>query len=401
MPLRLHKNAVHGVIEALETTFGQKYYADKVLERLFKDHPQWGSRDRSFIAESTYEIVRWWRFLWELYGKEASLKKRELFRLFGIWYEWRGHELPDWEEFDSVKGLDLQGRAQDLQDSVAIRESFPEWFHQRASQELGEKWPALAQALNLPAPLTIRANSLKISSEELRKKLREEELFTRSLDGAPEALVLEKRVNIFRRESFKKGWYEVQDAGSQRIAPFLRVKPGQRVIDACAGAGGKTLHLAALLENKGSLIAMDVDSRKLEELKRRARRNGVHNVEIRPIESTKAIKRLEQSADRLLLDVPCSGTGVIKRNPDTKWKLQPEHIERTQKLQEDILSKYPSMLKPGGMLVYATCSILRSENEDQVQAFLEKNPSFELIEEHRQDPTVKSDGFYTALLQKN
>lgn len=389
------------MVEALETTFGKEYYADKVLERIFKNNPKWGSRDRSFIAESTYEIVRWWRFLWELYGKEPSLKRKELYRLFGLWYEWRGNDLPDWEEFESVKGLDLQGRAQDLQVSVASRESFPEWFHQRATEELGEAWPPLAHALNLPAPLTIRANTLKITPEELRKKLREEEIFTRSLDWAPQALVLEKRINIFRRDSFKKGWYEVQDAGSQIIAPFLQVKPGQRVIDACAGAGGKTLHLAALLENKGSLIAMDVDARKLEELKRRTRRNGVHNVEIRPIESTKAIKRLEQSADRLLLDVPCSGTGVIKRNPDTKWKLQPEHIERTQKLQEDILSKYPSMLKPGGMLVYATCSILRSENEDQVEAFLKKNTSFELIEERRHDPSEKSDGFYMALLQKN
>ena len=172
------------------------------------------------------------------------------------------------------------------------------------------------------------------------------------------------------------------------------------MIDACAGAGGKSLHLSALMENKGSIISMDVEGWKLNELKKRAKRNGAHNIETRLIDSTKVIKRLHGAADRLLLDVPCSGTGVIKRNPDTKWKLQPDHIERVQGMQRDIINDYSKMLKTGGLMVYATCSILRSENEAQVERFLENHPEFELIEQQRINPSAETDGFFMALLEK-
>lgn len=173
-----------------------------------------------------------------------------------------------------------------------------------------------------------------------------------------------------------------------------------RVIDACAGAGGKTLHLAAIMENKGSIIAMDVEERKLLELKKRARRNQAHNIETRLIDSAKVIKRQANTADRLLLDVPCSGTGVIKRNPDTKWKLQPEHLYKVRGMQAKIIRDYSEMLKPGGLMVYATCSILKSENEDQVALFLRENHNFKLHEQRRIDPGPQSDGFFMALLEK-
>jgi 16S rRNA (cytosine967-C5)-methyltransferase len=174
-----------------------------------------------------------------------------------------------------------------------------------------------------------------------------------------------------------------------------------RVIDACAGAGGKTLHLASLMQGKGRIVSMDIEDFKLNELKRRARRNGIPNIETRLIEGAKTIKRLAESADRLLLDVPCSGLGVIRRNPDAKWKLNPEFIARVQETQAEILSTYPVMLKPGGLMVYATCSILPVENENQVQKFLEANPNFELIEEKHVWPSEGFDGFYMALIKKN
>ena len=154
------------------------------------------------------------------------------------------------------------------------------------------------------------------------------------------------------------------------------------------------------MENKGVIIAMDVEARKLLELKKRAKRNGAHNIETRPIESSKSIKRLKGMADRLLLDVPCSGTGVIKRNPDTKWKLQPEHLERVQAIQKNIINDYSQMLKPGGMMVYATCSILHDENENQVRTFLDTHADFQLVEEKRVNPSPTTDGFYMALLLK-
>ena len=215
------------------------------------------------------------------------------------------------------------------------------------------------------------------------------------------ALQLRKRQNIFTTSLFKDGLFEIQDAGSQLIAPFLNVEPGQKVIDACAGAGGKTLHLAAIMQNKGKIIAMDVEEWKLDNLRKRAKRAGVSNIEARLITGEKTISQLRNSADRLLLDVPCTGTGVIKRNPDTKWKLSKVVIEKTKQLQYTILKNYSTMVKPGGFLVYATCSILPSENELQVQKFIaEQGDIFELIKDKTLLPSESYDGFYMALIKK-
>ena len=179
--------------------------------------------------------------------------------------------------------------------------------------------------------------------------------------------------------------------------------PGQRVVDACAGAGGKTLHLASLMQNKGQLIAMDIYESKLKKLKVRARRNGVHNMETRVIENSKVVKKLYGKADRLLLDAPCSGLGVIRRNPDSKWKLEPEFLERIKGVQQHILQRYSKIVKPGGKMVYATCSILPEENSEQVQHFLdsEEGKDFEFISEQNIFASERGyDGFYMALLQK-
>jgi len=221
------------------------------------------------------------------------------------------------------------------------------------------------------------------------------------VEGVPSAQRVTIRKNLFSTPAFKKGWFEVQYAGSRRIASFLKVEPGMRVIDACAGAGGKTLHLATLMQNKGSVIAMDIHGWKLKELKLRARRNNIHNIEGRVIENSKVIKRLDKKADRLLLDVPCSGLGVLRRNPDSKWKMRPEFLKEVKGIQADILKRYARMLKPGGKMVYATCSILPEENEEQVNAFLKENKQYSLEEEKHISPAESGfDGFYMARLSK-
>ncbi len=396
----MHKNLVAAVMEALETSFGKGYYADKVIERILKSNPKWGARDRAFIAEATYGIVRWWRYLWELHGKEPSLKRKELYRVFGIWWQLQGWDLPEWPPFEAVRDFDVKNAQKSLPKDVGVQQSFPIWFDELAAQDLGKDWPKIAENLNIPAEVIIRTNTLKTNRKDLQKTLDAEGVKTHLFAENEIGLVLKERSNTFRNPSFQSGMFEVQDGGSQLIAPFLRPEPGMKVIDACAGAGGKTLHLAALMENKGVIIAMDVEARKLLELKKRAKRNGAHNIETRPIESSKSIKRLKGMADRLLLDVPCSGTGVIKRNPDTKWKLQPEHLERVQAIQKNIINDYSQMLKPGGMMVYATCSILHDENENQVRAFLDTHADFQLVEEKRVNPSPTTDGFYMALLLK-
>ncbi len=198
----------------------------------------------------------------------------------------------------------------------------------------------------------------------------------------------------------KKGFVELQDAGSQLIAPFLNPDQGSLIVDACAGAGGKTLHLADLIQNKGQIISMDTEAWKLQNLLFRAEKDGFICITTQALPNPDFFAKNASKVDYLLLDVPCSGTGVIKRNPDTKWKLTEERLVELKTIQQDILSSYTTLVKPGGRCVYATCSILPEENRNQVDQFLAANPSFSLIQDHMQWPSMGTDGFYMALLEK-
>ena len=396
---RLFPNTVAGVLEALEMTFGKGIYADKVVERLLRQNKKWGSRDRSFVAEHTYEMVRWWGFLWALLEKEPSTKRKDLHRLFGVYWLWRGYDLPDWPKFDTIRDFDVQKASKRLT-TIAEKESYATWFDALAHEQLGEQWPIIAAAMNTPNTVNLRVNTLKSNRSEVAEALEQAGIKVYDHPVFPEALCLEGRPKLNNIPAFKQGWFEVQDAGSAQIGHFLNPTPGSTTIDACAGAGGKTLLLGALMENKGKLVAMDVEGRKLGELKKRTQRSGLSIVETRAWEEPGVLQELEETADYLLLDVPCSGTGVIKREPDTKWKLAQEHLDRLEEVQADILHRYPTMLKPGGTLVYATCSILPMENTQQVELFLKNNPQFTLVEERTVHPAQNNDGFYMAKLKK-
>jgi 16S rRNA (cytosine967-C5)-methyltransferase len=238
----------------------------------------------------------------------------------------QGNRLPEWEEFARINPDKVKGKYESIQDP-ALMESIPDWLQKLGEKELGDLWKTEIHALNEEAEVVLRVNTLKTTREKLKNQLAEDGINTYVVKGYPDALILEERQNVFRHAAFKAGLFEVQDASSQLVAAALAVEPCMRVIDACAGAGGKALHLAALMENKGRILALDVEDWKLQQAKLRARRDGVSILEPKPIEGTKTIKRLKESADRLLLDVPCSGLGVLRRNPDTKWKLSPESIE--------------------------------------------------------------------------
>lgn len=400
--MKYHRVLVEAIVYALQQVFVENRQADKVIEYVLKSNKKWGSRDRAFIAENTYEIVRWWRllkFVTQLSDTTVS-EEAQFWQLFAAWRILQGDKLPVWQEFAKINEKQILARFEEAQPIRKIKESVPDWMDSIGEQELGEEWNAELQAMNKQAPVVLRTNTLKTNQADLRRKFQEIGIETTTLPDVNDALVLERRANVFSTEAFKNGFFEVQDAGSQLIAPFLEVQPGMRVIDACAGAGGKTLHLATLMENKGRIIAMDVEDYKLQELQRRARRNGIGNVETKLIEA-KTIKRLKESADRLLLDVPCSGLGVLRRNPDAKWKLKPEFLENIKKTQSEIISNYSKMLKHGGKMVYATCSILPSESEEQVKKFLIQNPEYQLIKEQRTSPATDGfDGFYMALIER-
>tara|TARA_R110002111_G_scaffold9817_1_gene32851 strand:+ start:1682 stop:2887 length:1206 start_codon:yes stop_codon:yes gene_type:complete len=394
--MKLFPNTVNAVVKALEEIFDNNRYADKVIEKVLRSNPKWGARDRAFIAESVYEIVRWKRLI------EKLSPSNDYYQWFGTYWVLQDRTLPDWREFKGINGEKIRHYRSKISER-AILQSIPDWMEEMGSSQLGDKWDEEINSLNEQAQVVLRANTLKTARTDLKVKLEELDVKAYIPREYPDALVLLKRKNVFRTPLFKEGLFEVQDASSQMVAAALEVEPGMRVIDACAGAGGKALHLAALMENKGRILAMDTEGWKLQNAKLRARRAGISILETKPIESNKTIKRLHESADRLLLDVPCSGLGVLKRNPDTKWKLNEESIAKVQVLQKEILSQYPSMLKPGGIMVYATCSILPSENNKQVEAFLasENGQNFELIEETQVLSHESGfDGFYIAKIRK-
>lgn len=411
--MKIHRTLVEAVAHALSGIFQSGWYADKAIERMLKSDARWGSRDRAFVAENTYEIVRWWRLVREIGELEnweiEKLAEANFIRLIGVNMLLKnlhsptfGFELPDWPEFNGLDSEEIKHKRDVLAANRRITQSIPDWMDELGVAELGEKWDPEISALNLQAPVVIRANTLKINKLALKKRMFEEGWDSTETPLAPDALVLRKRGNIFQSQVFLKGLFEVQDAGSQCIAPFLQVEPGMRVVDACAGAGGKSLHLAALMENRGSIIALDTEAWKLEELRKRAKRNGVHIIQGRPIESTKTIKRLHGTADRLLLDVPCSGLGTLRRNPDAKWKLSPEFLEKVRGTQAEILRSYSKILRPGGQMVYATCSIFPSENERQVEQFLAENAGFKLLDQRKISPAEHGfDGFYMARIVKD
>jgi len=402
--MKLHRNLVFATIDSLQLIFNEQKQADKVLRNTLKRDKRWGARDRGFIAETTYDIVRWKR----LYSKIAEVKepfdRTNLFRLFTVWATLKGIQIPDWPQFENTPTRKIKGRFDELSKIRKYKESIPDWMDELGVKELGKNWDKEIHSLNQVADVVLRVNTLKTTKEKLQNTLQDLEIETEILKGYPQALKLKERKNVFVTDAFKNGWFEVQDASSQKVAKFLNPKPGSKVVDTCAGAGGKSLHLAALMENKGQVIALDIYDNKLKELKRRAKRNGAHNIETRVIDSTKVVKKLIGKADKILIDAPCSGLGVLKRNPDAKWKLQPEFLENIRETQKEIINSYSRMVKPGGQMVYATCSILPSENENQVKAFLkrEEGKDFKFIKDEKVLPSKSGfDGFYMALLQKD
>jgi 16S rRNA (cytosine967-C5)-methyltransferase len=393
---KLHKTTCLAVIKALREIFEEEQYADKVVEHTLRSNPKFGSRDRRFIAQTIYDCVRWWRLLLAQAGFESVGKESEYWQLVGTYLRKQSVELPDWEEWRGVPEV----LKEDISFERKIRCAIPDWLDETGLNELGSKWEKEVEALNEPTDVVLRVNTLKTNKQKLIQAFAKQSIKVEEVEGYNDALILTERQNLAQTAEYKKGWFEIQDASSQLIADFLDLKPNLTVVDACAGAGGKSLHIAARLNNSGRIISMDVEPRKLDELKKRAFRGGVTNITTKTIINEETIKSLSAAADRLLLDVPCSGLGVLKRNPDTKWKLTPEFLKELQSTQANILENYSTMLKPNGLLVYATCSILPSENNEQVATFLAHHPEFELLKERVVLPSEGFDGFYMAALKK-
>ncbi|MDX2019151.1 MAG: class I SAM-dependent methyltransferase [Deltaproteobacteria bacterium] len=438
---RLAGNARDLALQVTAEIRAEWSYATDIMSRAFRVHRGLASRDRRLVAETVYGLLRMDRRLdaqvdelppfnrgpkrtltpmmrdqakllfWEL-GQQiisADTAAAELKQIVG-------YGVPAERICDADFGL---GKKQGLE-REAIRHSFPTWMLERFVEDLGEAEALkLAASMNERAPLMVMTNTRLITREDLIARLALEGVQAEPTALAPTGLLFRTRVNAFALPSFQEGLFEVMDEGSQLVAEAVAPPPGGRVVDACAGAGGKTLALGALMQGKGRLFAMDVAGKKLEELRRRARRAGLSNVAARAVEGVQLPPEARAEAwDRVLVDAPCSGLGTLRRNPEARWRLTPSDVARFPSLQLSLLVAYAPLVAVGGRLIFATCTVLRSENELVIEAFLKERPEFvpvplkEVMGKARAETlgdgdTLRlfphrqgTDGFFTAVMRR-
>lgn len=393
--MKLHRHLCSSTLEIAKSVLVNHRVLDHELAAAFEANPKWGKRDRNFVAESLFETTRWRRALAFLVDSEETNS------LLTAQWLLMGYELPEWHEYKGLPAAEILARREKLPEQPrAIRQSIPDWLDQLGHAELGDLWEPQLAALNEKPSVFLRVNTLLATVPDTIVWLAENGVEATPLPGYPHALALPPG-KMLPKSLRLDGRIEIQDPSSQSIAPLLDPQPGERIIDACSGAGGKALHLAALSDNEARIFAMDVDAKKLDQLKHRAKRARATAISPKPITETTPAD-FAGIADSLLIDSPCSGLGTLKRQPDLKWRLKPAALDRARSIQAQLLAEYPKMLKPGGKLLYATCSILPSENQDQIAHFLEKRPGeYELLSQTNLLPSETGhDGFHASLLRK-
>jgi 16S rRNA (cytosine967-C5)-methyltransferase len=368
-------------------------FAATRLSSVLKEQRALGSHERRAIVETLFGMIRQARRLdYALEGAGRRLpagSRRELARYLA--YQLLGGErdlaatraeMPelDWEHVARVDARIARERQASVR--FGLSRSLPDWLATRLLSEYGDEADALAAALNERAPLCLRTNTLKTSREALLEQLRAEGIEASPTLFAPQGITLSQRIDVWSLAAYKEGCFEAQDEGSQLVSEMVAPPPHGVVVDACAGAGGKTLALGALMQSKGRIVATDIDAKKLEDLRKRARRAGISSVQVAAATATAwpaLVGELFGHIDRLLIDAPCTGTGALRRNPEARWRLQEEDVAHFAAEQERLATRALELLAPGGRLVYITCSLLRAENEDVVAKVLARFPSCELV----------------------
>ena len=413
--------AIIDILQQLEDAIedGQRLPADAALHHYTKKRRYIGAKDRGEIARVVYLVLRHYAALQyqvDAVGLQPNARTVVLAAIImldhasiedvDVLCEGEDHYCPEvlsnkeGNALASLQGKPLYHDAQPLH----VRYNVPAWMLPYLDERFGEALPQAMKAMAKEAPVDIRVNTLVTNQEKMHYVLEQAGFHAHGVDLVGTALRMHKRGALFTLPEFQKGWFEMQDAGSQYVAHLCAVQPGEKVIDFCAGAGGKTLALAAAMQNKGRILAWDVSPARMRDLPRRLKRAGVHNVMVHQLESEQDsfIKRHKQSADCVLVDAPCTGSGTWRRAPDSKWHTHEEEIARITELQQRILASAARLPKEGGRLVYATCSVFIPENHQQIAAFLQAHPHYSLQrEEHLAPHTHGTDGFYVAVMQRN
>lgn len=367
------KLPLRAAAQLLDAVLTHRQAADKQIETYFRAHPKLGARDRGFVAETVYACLRQLRSLSHLAGTRQgdAIVAAYLISQQGL----SARALTDLRVDVIALGARLHSELPPA--DFATQADLPDWLAQLLRAQLGDdETLALARALNRAAPVDLRVNSLKAERAAAQAQLQAEGFASTPTAYSPVGLRLNARAPLFKTRAFQDGLIEIQDEGSQLLALLLEPKRRERIVDFCAGAGGKTLHIGALSANTGTIYAFDVAQKRLDKLKPRLIRAGLDNVRSERIEHERdrRVKRLHGKIDRVLVDAPCSGTGTLRRNPDIKWR--DTDLAALTQTQSDILAAAAALVRPGGRLVYATCSLLREENEAVVEGFLQQHPQF-------------------------
>lgn len=374
-------------VELLHRILTQTQYpADSVIAHYFSNHRNMGSKDRAFAAEAVYGCLRRKRELEALHEpvhkpETEQDKARWLTAAWLLKYGgWSARALAEAGFNDGAVALVERIRARDLFEfPLAVRANLPDWLAERLLRQFGEEETLkLAEALSQPASVDIRVNSLKTSRESLQQQLKEEGYELVRTPYSPIGLRRDKRGPLFTTQAFRNGLFELQDEGSQLVALLTDAKPKEKIVDFCAGAGGKTLQLAGMMGNTGVVQAFDVSRQRLDRFKPRLARAGADTIQRRVIrdEHDPILKSYAGMADAVLVDAPCSGIGTLRRNPDIKWKNL--DLDTLRRMQRSILEAASRLVKSGGRLVYATCSLLDEENCDITAAFLAEHSDFKV-----------------------
>lgn len=383
-----HLNLYAGIEEALSLCLLEEIPAKTGLERLIKNN-KWGKRDRDFVIGSFYTGVRWKRWIEYQMGELLDKNNLRLFTQTLIYFTYE--TLPEITYFKYFNPILHKEKP-----SLAEKISYPDWMLNAAEENNNLKE---LEAMNSLSKLVIRANTLKASKEHLIARLEEEGIATSKTELIDDAILFENSPSLVHNPLYKEGFFEVQDYHSQQIAKLIKPKAKQLIVDACAGAGGKSLHLASVSNNQARIIALDTRKAAISELKKRKFRAGATCIKT-GINGLYARKELENRASVVLVDAPCSGSGTLRRQPELKWHLDENKIENYAKRQKKILTENAIMVRIGGLLMYVTCSIFRKENEEVTQWFLDKNKDFTLTFEKNLLPSVGYDGFYIAKMMR-
>ena len=400
--MKLYRNLADGIIEGVQEVLGNKRALRPTLKNILIKNRKWGSNDRKLVGKGIIEIIRWKR-KFEVIGKLNVKSKNYYKNLLVVWSIYNDIEFEECLTFSELKKDNICNNISITNSKRAFKNSIPDWLDSLGMKTYGKViWEKEIQALNRPAKLFLRTNTLKTNVKKLQAYLKENhKVNTNKVSNIPNALVVEENMILTHLDVYKKGWFEIQDLNSQKISIFTNPKPNSLIIDACAGSGGKTLHLATIMKNTGRIIATDSSDKKRKQLENRLKRNGISIVEYLNSENEYFFKKFNNSADIVIIDAPCSGLGVIKRNPVAKWHMNPKRIKQLIEIQKQILQKYAPLVKSKGNLVYATCSIFPNENQNQIKNFLKSNLGLEFRIEKEEvllTHDTGGDGFYVVKL---